>query len=208
MDPSLFIFQILVLVFSVVIHEVSHGVVANSLGDPTAKLSGRLTLNPLKHLDFFGSFLLPFLMWLASGGRMLFGYAKPVPYNPLNLKNPALGAGLIGAAGPLSNLSLAVLFSIPIRFAGSFGEAFLPLIPFFSIIVLINLLLAFFNLIPVPPLDGSKVLFALFPPAWDEFKFWLERYGFFILLLFIFYGLSQLFPLVESVFKLLTGINI
>lgn len=208
MDPSLFIFQIIVLILSVVVHEVSHGVVANALGDPTAKLAGRLTLNPAKHLDFFGSFLLPLLMWIFSGGRMIFGYAKPVPYNPWNLRNPALGGGLIGAAGPLSNLALALLFSVPVRFADFAGGALGELVPLFSVIIFINLLLALFNLIPIPPLDGSKVLFAFFPPRWEGVKIWLEQYGFFLLLLLLFSGLPWLFPLVASLFRLLTGIPI
>ena len=204
-----FIFQILVLIFSVVIHEVSHGVVANALGDPTAKLARRLTLNPLAHLDFFGSFLLPLSMWFISGGQMIFGYAKPVPYNPWNLRNPALGAGLIGAAGPLANLTLALLFSIPIRFAGALGEVFLPpLTGFFSIIVFINLLLALFNLIPIPPLDGSKVLFTFLPERWAGIKMWLEQYGFFLLLVLLFSGLPWLSPLVSSLFQLLTGVRL
>src|SRR3989338_7449225 len=98
-----FIFQIIVLIFSVVIHEVSHGYVAEYLGDPTARLAGRLTLNPVKHLDLFGSFILPVSLWFLTGGAMVFGWAKPVPYNPYNLKDPISGGAKIAAAGPLSN---------------------------------------------------------------------------------------------------------
>src|SRR3990167_5811299 len=105
------IFQLIVLLFSIIIHEVSHGVMANKLGDPTAKNAGRLTLNPLKHLDFFGSFLLPFLLFMAKS-PVLFGWAKPVPFNPANLRNPKRDSGFIGLAGPLSNLSMAIIFSL------------------------------------------------------------------------------------------------
>jgi Zn-dependent protease len=197
-----FIFSIAVLIMSVVIHEVSHGHMANFLGDPTAKYAGRLTLNPIKHLDFFGSFLVPLVSYLSGG--FIFGWAKPVPYNPYNLKNPKMGAGLVGVAGPLSNFLMAVVFGLIIRYG-----YLLPLpLPFFqiaSLIVFINILLGVFNLVPIPPLDGSKVLFAFLPPGWQEVQNFLERFGLFFLLIFIFFFAGRLLPIISFLFKLITG---
>src|SRR3989344_1145312 len=162
-------FQIVVLIFSVVIHEVSHGFAALSLGDRTAEDAGRLTLNPLKHLDPFGSVLLP-LFTLFLGG-FVFGWAKPVPYNPYNLKNQKWGPALVGAAGPAANIGLALVFGLLLRFLPGFSES-IPstfLFNFLSVastITLLNLVLAVFNLVPIPPLDGSKVLFSVLPYQW------------------------------------------
>ena len=200
---ELIIFQILVLLFSVVIHEVSHGVVADHLGDPTARLQGRLTLNPLKHLDPFGSVILPLMLVLLNTG-VVFGWAKPVPYNPLNLKKPEKGGAMIAAAGPLSNFILAIAFAIIFRVAGAFfpNPVLLGLV---SQIVLINIVLATFNLVPIPPLDGSRVLFALLPPSMDNLKYTLERYGFVLVLFFIFFGISIIYPVIFGVYRLFLG---
>ena len=200
---ELIIFQILVLLFSVVIHEVSHGVVADHLGDPTARLQGRLTLNPLKHLDPFGSVILPLMLVLLNTG-VVFGWAKPVPYNPLNLKKPEKGGAMIAAAGPLSNFILAITFAIIFRIAGAFfpNPVLLGLV---SQIVLINIVLATFNLVPIPPLDGSRVLFALLPPSMDNLKYTLERYGFVLVLFFIFFGISVIYPVIFGIYRLFLG---
>ncbi len=200
------IFLLLILLFSVVVHEVSHGFVAEHLGDPTARLAGRLTLNPIKHLDPFGSVILPLLLSLVPGG-VVFGWAKPVPYNPLNLKNPERSGALIAVAGPLSNISLALVFA---AFLKIIGFVYLPnalvldLGELFSKIVLINIALAVFNLVPLPPLDGSKVLFALLPKSANRFKLVLERSGMFLLLIFIFFGFKLLTPVILSIYHLLT----
>ena len=160
---TLIIFEIIVLIFSAVIHEVSHGFVAEKLGDPTARLAGRLTLNPLKHLDPFGSVLLPLMLSLIPGG-IVFGWAKPVPYNPYNLKNPERGAALIAAAGPLSNLSIAAVLSVVFRLLNlSTNDILIAAQGLVGLIVLINIALAVFNLIPIPPLDGAKVMMAILP---------------------------------------------
>src|SRR5688572_10197822 len=149
MDTSLlFVFRVVVLLYSVVIHEVSHGVMANSLGDPTAKNLGRLNLNPLTHLDLFGSIILPLFLLLISS-PFVFGYAKPVPYNIDNISDKKYGPAKIAAAGPLSNISLAILFGLALRFLpDSISSPFL--IDLLIYIVFLNLVLAVFNLFPVP----------------------------------------------------------
>lgn len=203
-----FIFQITILIFSVVVHEVSHGYAALALGDKTAEYSGRLTLNPLKHLDPFGSFFLPLFLSLLH--LPVIGWARPVPYNPYNLSNQKWGPAFVGVAGPLANISLAVVFGLMIRFlpglaGGITGGFILNFTSIAGLIVLINLLLAFFNLVPIPPLDGSKVLFALLPYQWRGVQIFLEQYGFFLLLLFIFFFSQWLFPIVLLFFRLITG---
>lgn len=182
------IFQLLILIMSVVIHEVTHGWMAYKLGDPTAKDYGRLTLNPIAHLDFVGSFIVPLLLWFASAGNFVFGWAKPVPYNPYNLKDQKRDPALVAIAGPVSNFLIALFFGLvfrllwPVLLTASKAELILQI---FQAIIVINIVLAIFNLIPIPPLDGSKILFALLPPSAEDFKHTLERYGFAILLAFL-----------------------
>lgn len=197
------IFAIAILIMSVVVHEVSHGYTANLLGDPTAKYAGRLTLNPLRHLDFFGSFLIPAITFILAG--FIFGWAKPVPYNPYNLKNQKYGPGLVAIAGPLSNFLMAIVFGLAIRYSSTFG--FLPasFLEIISLIVFVNLILGVFNLVPIPPLDGSKALFAILPFRWHHIQLSLERYGFFLLLIFIFFFFQYLLPIVAFLFKIITG---
>lgn len=206
------LFQIVILIFSVVLHEVAHGYMANWLGDPTARLQGRLTLNPLKHLDPMGSVILPVLLKL-SGSPVLIGYAKPVPYNPYNLKG-RYDEALIAFAGPGTNILLAVIFGLAIRF---FDEMLDPaLLTAFAIIALINLMLAIFNLIPLPPLDGSKILSVLLPPplarGYERFRVAFEQLGMLggiFILLVLFYFFSPYFMAVlQFLFGLLTGLGI
>jgi len=203
------IFQLIVLLFSVMVHEVSHGAVALKLGDETAKKADRLTLNPLKHLDPIGSFILPLSIFLFTGGRMIFGWAKPVPYDPRNLKDPRIGAGIIGAAGPASNFVLAIVFGLIIRLLLPYQAApnIEALTDLFSVVVFINLLLGVFNLLPLPPLDGSNILFALLPSQWAEIRRFLLIYGFWILLFVIFFLFQYLIPLIALLFRLITGIS-
>lgn len=156
-----FIFSIAILVISVVVHEVSHGWVAYFLGDPTAKLAGRLTLNPVPHIDPVGSIIVPFVLSLLPGG-LVFGWAKPVPYNPYNLKVKN-GPAYVALAGPASNFIIAFIFGLIIRFGVGSNFLSTEALPVLSMIVVINIMLGLFNLIPVPPLDGSTILFSFFP---------------------------------------------
>ena len=211
MDSLLiFVLQILILVFSVVIHEVSHGLAANALGDPTAKYMGRLTLNPVRHLDLWGSCIVP-VMSYALGG-FVFGWAKPVPYNPNNLRNRKWGPALVGIAGPGVNILLAVFFGLLMRFVLNGVSPATELLAhnFLTIagtIAFLNIMLAFFNLVPVPPLDGSKVLFAILPYRWRSVQWFLEQYGFFILFGLIFLlGFGRfIFQISAFFFRLITG---
>lgn len=203
-----FIFQVAILVMSVVIHEVSHGFMAYALGDSTAKYAGRLTLNPIPHVDPFGSIILPFMLSLIPGG-IVFGWAKPVPYNPYNLRNQKWGPSLVAAVGPFSNLFVALFFGFIIRF----GELFPFAVPqaFFEmafVIVFLNIALAIFNLVPIPPLDGSQILLTLLPYRMDYVRQFLEQYGFILLLIFIFFFFDLLSPLIEFLFSLFTGVHI
>ena len=195
------IFEIIVLIFSAIIHEYSHGFLADQLGDSTAKDAGRLTLNPIPHLDLFGSIILPLLM-VISGSGMVFAWAKPVPFNPYNLRDQKFGPAKIAIAGPLSNLFLAIVFGLILRFVPLGNEAFQT---FLAIIVYINLILAIFNLVPIPPLDGSKILAAFLPIAWQEKLFALERYGLILVILFLYFGYSLITPIIGGLFYLIVG---
>jgi len=206
-----FIFIIAALILSIVIHEAAHGYAANWLGDPTARLAGRLTLNPIPHLDLLGSILVPGLLYLTGAG-ILFGWAKPVPYNPYNLKNQRWGEALVAGAGPAVNILIAVVFGLLIRFSEllTLGPAFFTIAGY---IVYINILLACFNMIPFPPLDGSKVLAALLPfraqMRYHEMVNRIQQYGLIVTFLFIFIFINLLWEpfsrLINAVFVLLTG---
>ncbi len=202
-----FIFSILILIFSAVIHEVAHGYSAFLLGDNTAKYQGRLTLNPLKHLEWFGSLILPVISYFSGG--FIIGWAKPVPYNPYNLRSELgrrWGEAIIALAGPLSNIFIALFFGILLRLGALslFGDAFVHIS---IIIIFINLVLATFNLVPIPPLDGSKILFSFLPFSMSGLREFLERNGFFVLIFFILFLWDFLLPLIELEFRLITGLS-
>ncbi len=197
MDLLSTIFFIIVIILSAIIHEYAHGWMANQLGDPTARLAGRLTLNPLVHLDLFGSVIMP-LVLIPTG--LLFAYAKPVPYNPYNLRDQKWGPVWVAIAGPLSNLALAFFFGLALQFMPSTSL----MIPFLYIIVYANVLLAVFNMVPIPPLDGSKILLAVLPDSAYQVRAVLEKYGFVFLILFIFVGFEYLRPIVYWLTALFT----
>lgn len=196
------LFNILVVLFSVVLHEVSHGTVANSLGDTTAKDLGRINLNPFKHLDWFGSVFLPFLtFWL---GGFVFGYAKPVPYNPANLNDKKFGPAKVALAGPAVNIIIALLFGLMLRFLPLPLEAtILPQL--LSFIVMLNLTLAIFNLMPIPPLDGHWLLLAFLPARFTAIKVFLLKYNLAIFFVFIIFIFPLIFPLINLLFKIIIG---
>lgn len=205
MDPFLLIIQIIILLMSVVIHEVSHGAMANYLGDPTAKYAGRLTLNPIKHLDLWGSIILPLFLVIINS-PFLFGWAKPVPYNPRNLRTQKWGSALVAAAGPGSNLIIALVFGLALRFIPLTNSVYVQnLGQIFVFIVFINILLAVFNLIPIPPLDGSKILFAALPYKYQYTLASIERYSLIILLFFIFFLFRFILPVIFWLFKIIVG---
>jgi Zn-dependent protease len=198
------ILSIAILILSVVVHEVSHGYMADRLGDPTPRLQGRLTLNPIKHLDPVGSFIVPLITSLAG---FTFGWAKPVEYNPYNIKNKRQGEFLIALAGPLSNIVIALIFSVIIRAVTASGGVSSPFIQISAYIVIINIILAVFNLIPLPPLDGSKILFSILPNQYGHIRFFLERYAPLFILVVVFFLWQIVSPIVPIVFRIFTGIS-
>lgn len=205
------IFYIVVLIMSIVIHEYAHGYVAYLYGDDTARYEGRLTLNPIKHLELFGSIILPLVLLFSNAGFIL-GWAKPVPYNPDNLKGGRKANVMVALAGILSNLGIAIIFGLIMRFAPMLGIESLSDVAinsFYKImtsIVLLNIVLAFFNLIPIPPLDGSKVLFSYLPARLYHIQAFLEQYGMFILLFFIIFVWKYLSPVIFWLFHFITGL--
>lgn len=200
-----FIFWLIILVMSVVIHEVSHGYVAQMFGDPTPRLQGRLTLNPIKHLDMFGSIVIPLITFMAGG--IIFGWAKPVEINTYNMTSRRKGELFTAFAGPASNLILAFIFGLIIRFAytgGLISEGFMQLS---VMIVITNITLAIFNLIPIPPLDGSKILFSLLPPRYENVRHYMEMYSLVLVILLILVLWRFITPIIPFVFSLLTGLQ-
>jgi Zn-dependent protease len=174
------IISILILIVSIVAHEVAHGVAALWQGDRTAKNAGRLTLNPIPHVDMVGSIIIPVSLFLI-GAPFLFGWAKPVPINPHSFRNIKYGEALVAFAGPLVNLILVAIFTLVLHFV--------PMDATYTMVcqmaILINLVLAMFNLLPIPPLDGSKILFAFIPKAYYKMRRLLETRNFLVLIIVI-----------------------
>jgi Zn-dependent protease len=216
LDPASVARQLLVsalpILIAITFHEVSHGYVAYKLGDPTAKFVGRLTLNPLAHIDPFGTVILPLMLIVLTHGQFVFGYAKPVPINPMNFKNPRKDMAISAAAGPVTNIVLAVLSVLVLKGVLTplanvspdlVGERILrPLMMIFSSSVFINVVLAVFNMIPIPPLDGGRVLVGLLPSKQARSYSRIEPFGFIIVIILIYTGMANYFILPLIIFFL------
>lgn len=200
------IFYFLIIIPSAIIHEYAHGWMADRLGDPTARYSGRLTLDPRRHIDLWGTIVMPIFLYIISRGGFLFAYAKPVPYNPYNLKNQKWGPAFVALAGPLVNFLLALAFAFMLRCLPFLPSIWWNLGDFFAIIIYANLMLLVFNLIPLPPLDGSKLLYALLPDSAYQVKIFLERHSFAFLLVVVLFVSPLISPIISFLFKLLTSI--
>jgi Zn-dependent protease len=207
MITTVSIFYFIVLIFSIIVHEVAHGLVAEQEGDPTARNLGRITLNPLKHIDWFGSVILPALLIL-SGTSFIVGWAKPVPYNPNNLRNGRKSEAKVSIAGIVVNLSLAVFFALVIRLCLYLHTGNTALFVGSGIIVLINLVLAMFNAVPLAPLDGFRFLQAVLPLKAMPTMRVIGQFSLPLLILFIIFGWTFAAPLISHLFTLLTGIQV
>lgn len=189
------------ILIAITFHEVSHGLVANKLGDPTAKMLGRLTLNPIAHIDLFGTILLPLLLILFHFPP--FGYAKPVPINPMNFRDPKRDMAISAAAGPITNFILAFLSFLVLRvvltpLAGIVPASFVvtvlrPLEMIFTASIMVNVVLAVFNMIPIPPLDGGRVLTGFLPLRQAATFSRIEPYGFIIVVILLYTGIADAF---------------
>jgi Zn-dependent protease len=205
------------LIFAIVLHEVAHGWVADKLGDHTARDMGRLTLNPISHIDLFGTIVMPLLLFVLTNGKMVFGYAKPVPINPYNFRNPKKGMALSSLAGPGVNMIMAVSFAFLLRVGMPVLEGALskqavqwfalPLSLMMGYGVVINVVLAVLNMIPIPPLDGSRVVYWLMPDKQAAAYYRLEPYGTLILMLLIALGVLGriMTPVIRPILTLLLG---
>lgn len=194
------IFIYIIIVLSAVFHEYAHGWAAYQLGDSTAKDAGRLTLNPLVHLDPIGTVILPLFLLFTSG--MFLGWAKPVPYNPYNLRDLKYGTLKVAAAGPGANLLIALVLGLILRLFLPVISSYSMALPFYlGFIIYVNIFLALFNLLPFPPLDGSKIFADLFPNQWRYFS-QLGMMGIFIALFMAFFILS---PIANFIFKIIVG---
>ncbi|MDO8963700.1 MAG: site-2 protease family protein [Coriobacteriia bacterium] len=190
-DIPMLLLRFVLIMPAIILHEVAHGYVANLLGDPTAKARGRLTLNPIAHFDLWGTLIMPVLLLVVTQGRFAFGYAKPVPVNPYLMRKTTVQTGMLltGIAGPVTNIALGVVTALVFRVA-----MLIPAIPDIVLTILyffayLNLMLAFFNLIPIPPLDGSRVVQRFLSGRALEFYESIEQYGFMIVI-----GLTWVIP--------------
>lgn len=207
MEGSISIFYFLILIASIIVHEVAHGLMAEKEGDQTARALGRITLNPLKHIDIFGSIILPAILIISNAGIVV-GWAKPVPYNPRNFKNGRWSEAKVAVAGIIVNLCIAIFFGVLIRAMIYFGYISAPVIDIASIVILLNVVLALFNSIPLAPLDGFRFLASVLPASTAPFMRQIEQFSLPLLIAFIVFGWKYIAPLAFGVFSLLSGINI
>ncbi len=193
------LFGFLIFIYSIILHEIAHGLMAERLGDPTARISKRLSFNPISHIDPIMSILVPFML-IISGSPIIFGSAKPVPIDPYNLKNPRKDMGLIGLAGPATNLIIAIMLSLLARLLllSSSSTALFEILKYGA---QINIILAVFNLIPIPPLDGGRVMVAILPEKYSDALASVENFGIFILLFLLFFP-TRFFPLQSIVMSI------
>ena len=210
------VISIIPILLAVILHEVSHGFVANKLGDPTAKMMGRLTLNPISHIDPFGTILMPLFLYAVTNGQFVFGYAKPVPINPVNFKNPKRDMAISAAAGPVTNLLLAAASVLLVKHmiiplstvvpSSVIGTILKPLVLMLEASLFINVILAVFNMIPMPPLDGGRVLMGLLPYKQAMALGRLEPFGFIIVIVLVATHIADMIilPVISFIVGLLT----
>ncbi|MEW5746374.1 MAG: site-2 protease family protein [Nitrospirota bacterium] len=221
MEPAYIIRQIIIsavpIMLAIILHEISHGFIANKLGDPTAKMLGRLTLNPVAHIDPFGTVLMPLLLFIFTNGQFVFGYAKPVPINPYNFKNPKRDMALSAAGGPVTNILIALISVLLLKYVAAPAAAFAsetvagsiikPIVMMLTASVGINIVLASFNLIPIPPLDGGRVLMGLLPHRQSEALGRVEPFGMIIVLVLVATGIARYIVLpLASLFYSIIGL--